>query len=166
MRETRRKAQKCSLPRSCAKSAKMRGKPAEKGRNGLFGTFGAILSEIGPESTSMVFTQKSHSERFVCQKSELLLLSRPSAPKGCDRCIFSRGAPFLSARTLKTSEFLDPDSGPILTRICKSAKSAKMRETRRKVVQRPRKHLGCTRLGKPLISETCKGILLKRRQRS
>jgi len=113
MRETRRKAQKCSLPRSCAKSAEMRGNPQKSAEMAFSCTSGASLSEIGPESTSMVGARKPRSERFVCQKLEFALLSRPSAPKGRDLCIFSRGAHFLRARTLKTSEFLGPDSGPI-----------------------------------------------------
>ena len=100
--------------------------------NGVFCTFCAILSGIGPESTSMVGARKSRSERFVCQKLELPLLSRPSAPKGRDLCIFPRGAHFLSARTLKTSEFLAPDSGPIFDPCCRRAESAEMREMRRK----------------------------------
>ena len=125
------KAQKCGNPavkrrkvvcRVLVQKALKCGEPRRKAREWPFPcTFGAVLSEIGPESTSMVFTQKSHSERFVCQKSEFLLLSRPSAPKGCDLCILSRGTHFLSARTLKTSKILDPDSGPISTRFCKSA---------------------------------------------
>ncbi len=113
------------------------GKPAAKRRNGLFCTFCAILSEIGPESTSMVGARKSRSERFVCQKLEFALLSRPSAPKGRDLCIFSRGAHFLSARTLKTSEFLDPDSGPIfdpfLQRCKKRSKCGKPRRKAQKL---------------------------------
>ena len=126
------------------------GKPAEKRGNvdcqgfgqDLTGnciscTFCAIWSEIGPESTSMVGARKSRSERFVCQKSEFALLSRPSAPKGRDLCIFSRGAHFLSARTLKTSEFLDPDSGPIFDPFLhKCEKRGKCGKTRRKAQKR------------------------------
>ena len=129
------KAQKCGNPaekrrkvvcRVLVQKALKCGEPRRKAREWPFScTFGANLSEIGPGSTSMVFTQKSNSERFVCQKSEFLLLSPPSAPKGCDLCILSRGTHFLSARPLKTSRSLDPESGPILARFCKSAKGGK-----------------------------------------
>ena len=49
-------------------------------------------------------------------------------------CVFSsRGAHFLSARTLKTSEFLDPDSGPIFDPFLhKCEKRRKRGKTRRK----------------------------------
>ena len=131
------KAQKCSKTR-------------RKAQKWHFRTFCAILSEICPESTSMVGARKSRSERFVCQKLEFALLSRPSAPKGRDLCIFSRGAHFLSARTLKTSEFLDPDSGPIFDPFCRSAKSAEMREMRRnRWFPRKKEDNACSRGPKP-----------------
>ena len=110
-----------------AQNGTLRPKNCIFGGNGILGEklhFWRKMAHLGPECTSMEFIRKCRSERLLCQKIKLFLQKTPSAREGRDRRNFRRKCDFLPARLPKSSEFLDPDSGPILTRFCTSAKSA------------------------------------------